>query len=129
MATKKYGDNADGTRSNSAKKRPRGDPRAIEKYRWQKGQSGNPSGRPRKLETLLRQALMARLAEELKQNGEIKTIAEVLAMKITSEAVAGKNVVAAFKAIADVVEPKRLEVDSDGRIEVVYVNDWRESET
>lgn len=131
MATKKRTGlaPADGTHGNSEKKRPRGNPKNIEKYQWQKGQSGNPSGRPRKIETLLRQALMARLAELVEQNGGVKSVAEILAMKITSEAVAGKNVVPAFKAIADVVEPRRLEVDTDGHIEIVYVNDWRESKT
>jgi hypothetical protein len=84
--------------------------------RFQKGQSGNPSGRPRL--TKLTDALRQQLAET-NPNAPEETVAEEIARALISEAKIGN--VQAIREIGDRTEGKaRQAIDLD-----VQVNDWR----
>ncbi len=84
--------------------------------RFQKGQSGNPSGRPRL--TKLTDALREQLAET-NPNAPEETVAEEIARALISEAKIGN--VQAIREIGDRTEGKaRQAIDLD-----VSVQDWR----
>lgn len=82
---------------------------------FQPGQSGNPGGRPKKLLTVLSDALREKLKDVSPDRH--RTYAEVLADKLVEEAVAGKLPVLAIREIADRTEGKPAQtVKVDGTI-------------
>ncbi len=86
----------------------------LEPYKFKKGQSGNPSGRPRS--AILSDALRCKLAEVDPIDESGRTYAEVIAEQIIIRAKAGD--VQAIKEIADRVEGKArqtLSVTNDRR--------------
>ncbi len=84
--------------------------------RFQKGETGNPTGRPRA--TLLSEALRAQLAETLPAANEY-TVAEAVARSLIREALKGD--VSAAREIADRTEGRaKQSVDLD-----MSINDWR----
>ncbi len=84
--------------------------------RFPKGQSGNPSGRPKL--TRLTEALREQLAETLPDAPE-RTVAEAIARTLIREAISGN--VQAAREIADRTEGKpKQAIDLD-----LQINDWR----
>jgi len=84
--------------------------------RFQKGETGNPSGRPRL--TKLSEALREQLSEAM-PNAPERTVAEAIARALIREAISGN--VSAAREIADRCEgrPKQA-VDLD-----LQINDWK----
>ena len=84
--------------------------------RFKKGETGNPSGRPKL--TRLTEALREQLAEAM-PNAPERTIAETLARTLIREGIGGN--VQAIREIADRTEGKPMQkVDLD-----LQINDWR----
>jgi hypothetical protein len=85
--------------------------------RFKKGETGNPSGRPKL--TKLTEALREQLTEEMPSAPE-RTVAEAIARALIREAVSGN--VQAAREIADRTEGKpKQSIDVD-----LQVKDWRE---
>lgn len=104
----------------SSGKRGGNNPQNVEPFQWRPGQSGNPSGRPKRKKVT--DALIEAL-EALAQEGD-KTAAEAVARAMVLKAVAGDVKAATF--IADRTEGKplqairldgNLQTDSDARLE------------
>jgi uncharacterized protein DUF5681 len=87
-------------------------PRSLKNLRkWQKGESGNPGGRPRKPIT---EALLSLLAEVNTRDHQKRTFAELIATAQVRKALKGNTMAA--KEIADRTEGKagqRLEMTFD----------------
>ena len=84
--------------------------------RFQKGETGNPSGRPRL--TKLTECLREQLAEAM-PNAPERTVAEAIARTLIREAISGN--VQAIREIGDRTEGKPMQkVDLD-----LQINDWR----
>jgi hypothetical protein len=85
--------------------------------RFKKGETGNPSGRPKL--TKLTEALREQLAEEMPSAPE-RTVAEAIARALIREAMSGN--VQAAREIADRTEGKpKQSIDVD-----LQVKDWRD---
>ncbi len=85
--------------------------------RFKKGESGNPSGRPKL--TRLTEALREQLAEQM-PNASEETVAEAIARALIGEALTGD--VQAIREIADRTEGKpKQAIDLD-----LQINDWRD---
>jgi hypothetical protein len=84
--------------------------------RFKKGETGNPSGRPKL--TRLSEALREQLAEAM-PNAPERTVAEAIARTLIREAISGN--VQAIREIGDRTEGKPMQkVDLD-----LQINDWR----
>jgi hypothetical protein len=86
--------------------------------RWQKGQSGNPAGRPKS--ALLSDVLRKKLNEQLPDNND-KSISEKIAEKLIELALQGD--ISAIKEVFDRTEGKPLQKVNAS----VGVTDWRET--
>jgi hypothetical protein len=85
--------------------------------RFQKGESGNPQGRPKT--TRLTDALREQVAEQL-QGAPERTIADAIARKLIKLALEGE--IAAIREVFDRTEGKpKQAIDLD-----MQINDWRE---
>lgn len=89
----------------SAKKK-RGNPDKTKPFRFQPGQSGNPSGRPRKPEAILSEAIRKQLAE---MHDNEKTKAEAVASRLIQEAILSESPVPAIKEVGDRSEGKAFQ--------------------
>jgi hypothetical protein len=88
----------------SARGRGPGNPAKTEPYRFQPGQSGNPSGRPKSPFT----DAARRLAEQIvKADAEKRTFADLAVRGMYNEAIKGN--VQAFSALADRLEGKPMQ--------------------
>jgi hypothetical protein len=95
-------------------------PRSLENLKpFQKGESGNPAGRPKS--TTLSEALRVELARLNPKAKDEQTYAETIAKLMVKAAATGKGSIRAAQEIADRTEGKpRQSVDMD-----MNVRDWR----
>jgi Family of unknown function (DUF5681) len=87
MATKKNGTSAANSVENSVKRRG-GNPAKIKPFEFQPGQSGNPSGRPKKHIT---EAYLKLLGRKFPGDPKRRTYAELIAEAQAKEAIKGKT--------------------------------------
>jgi hypothetical protein len=85
----------------SSERRRGGNPENLKPYRFRKGQSGNPGGRPR---NPISDAARRLASQRFKEDKEKRTWAEIMVLGVAKQAAKGN--VQAFAVLADRIEGK-----------------------
>lgn len=115
-----------------------GNPKNVENHKWQKGESGNPNGRPRKYVSLLKeqgyklseindsiQAMMAMDLEELKQvwdNPKATVLEKTIANAMRKSLEKGSLYSLETLLTRVYGKPKeQMDINTDNKVEVVFI--------
>jgi hypothetical protein len=97
----------------------------LDPHRFKPGQSGNPSGRPKKKP--LTEAYEALMKQPIPGDPQGRTFAEAIAYSMATEAIKGKAKVQAANEIADRIEGKPdSKTELSGRLAIGEVTDPKE---
>lgn len=117
---------------------PMGNPKNVENHKWQKGESGNPAGRPRKYVSTLKeqgyklseindsiQAMMSMTIEELKAvwNNPDATVLEKTVANAMRKSLEKGSLYSIETLLTRVYgKPKeQMDINTDNKVEIVFV--------